>query len=76
MSDRIACLVPFCRRSIAVRLLRAGHDEWICGPHWQATSRSWRRRRSLFRRRGRIELEQKMWNRLKTQAIEIAGGIT
>ncbi|WP_137136636.1 hypothetical protein [Rhizobium sp. FKY42] len=45
MSERVACCVPFCRRTTK-------HDcsEWICGPHWMAVpSRLRRRKYRLFR---------------------------
>lgn len=69
--QRLRCLVPFCRRTT-----RAGrYREWICGAHWRLTSRAWRRRFFLFRRRGRQDLEDRMWLRLKRQAIERAMGL-
>ncbi|RWX72509.1 hypothetical protein [Mesorhizobium sp. M2A.F.Ca.ET.039.01.1.1] len=39
MTDRIGCLVPFCRRTTAARRLPAGHTEWICSAHWRLVSR-------------------------------------
>jgi len=73
---RITCCIPFCRRTTAAAMLAAkGHDEWICSKHWPLTNRSWRRRLSLFRRRGRADLEARMWIRLKQQAIERALGL-
>jgi hypothetical protein len=72
MPDRMPCVVPFCRRTAA----RVEFAEWICGKHWSATSRSWRRRLFLFRRRGRLDLADRMWDRLKRQAIETAAGVS
>ena len=73
---RLQCCIPFCRRTIkAGPILARGHDEWICSTHWTSTFRHWRRRLFLFRRRGRQDLEAKMWERLKRQAIERAAGI-
>lgn len=74
---RIRCAVPFCRRT---RGDRKGNPvtegmEWICGEHWVVTSRAWRWRLSLFRRRGRSDLVERMWDRLKRQAIERAMGV-
>ncbi|MGO1078317.1 hypothetical protein [Inquilinus sp. CA228] len=38
MTGRLACLVPFCRRTRGVRSgeppIRPG-EEWVCGPHWK-----------------------------------------
>ena len=70
---RLVCCVPFCRRTYRND---RGFDEWICGPHWHQTSRTWRRRFFLFRRRGREDLANRMWASLKTQAIERAAGIS
>ncbi len=39
------------------------------------TSKHWRRRRALFKRRRRPDLEDKMFERLKRQAIERAVGL-
>jgi hypothetical protein len=71
-ADRLPCCVPHCRRT---RRADGTFSEWICGKHWLATSRAWRRRMFLFRRRGRRDLADAMWLRLKRQAIERAGGI-
>lgn len=41
--DRIACCVPFCRRTTEAGAFR----EWICGKHWRLVSsrtKRWRRR--------------------------------
>jgi len=73
MTGRIACLVPFCRRT---HRNYEGFRAWICGKHWAMTSRTWRRRLSLFRRRGRKDLADRMFSRLARQAIERAAGIT
>ena len=71
MIERLYCLVPFCNCTTAKPAA-----EWICQKHWSVTSRTWRKRLFLFRRRGRRDLEFQMWERLKRQAIERAGGIT
>jgi hypothetical protein len=75
MPERLSCAVPFCRHTIAQRRVPRS-SEWICAKHWLATSKAWRRRLYLFRRRGRFDLSDRMWLRLKDQAIERAGGIT
>lgn len=80
---RIGCCVPFCRHTRA----NPGSDgvfmsEWICGDHWRPLpkarrrvygrlKRAWRR----FHREGDGERCDRVWNRLKRQAIEAAGGI-
>jgi hypothetical protein len=69
---RIACCVPFCRRTYANE---EGFSEWVCAKHWTMTSKAWRRRRSLFKRRRRSDLADKMFARLKRQAIERAVGL-
>lgn len=46
MTDRVPCCVPGCRRS--TKLVTR---EWICGKHWVAVPKSWRRRLSLIVRR-------------------------
>lgn len=74
-TDRLRCVVPHCRRSIASGKVSADHNQWICSKHWSATPKHWRRRLFLFRRRGRADLEASMWERLKRRAIEIAVGI-
>lgn len=80
--SRLACAVPFCRRTTA----HAGFSEWICGDHWRLTDRRLRqamfRRRRLIRRgvigadRARqIDRADKLWVMLKRQAIERAMGV-
>lgn len=77
MPERLKCLVPFCRCSRGDRKNDpvANVTEWICEKHWKGTTRSWRQRRGLFKRRRRFDLEARMWERLKAQAIERAAGI-
>lgn len=70
MADRLACLVPGCRRTC-----KPFHGEWICGVHWPATDRAMRRLLSLAKRRGRQQACAAIWRRLKRQAIERAVGI-
>jgi hypothetical protein len=67
---RLPCCVPFCRRTTARNFV-----EWICGEHWRLTNKNWRRKFFLFRRRRRHDLEARMWQRLKRQAIERAAGL-
>jgi hypothetical protein len=74
---RIFCIVPGCPhwRGDRKNDPLTPTMEWICSEHWRMTSRTWRRRRALFRRRGRLDLDHRMWQRLKTQATERAMGI-
>lgn len=59
MSERMSCLVPFCRRS---RGLRKGEirlpSEWICGPHWSGVSKQTRRRKNANAKFIRRELRR------------------
>lgn len=41
MSERVPCLVPFCRRTRAAE----GTPEWVCGRHWPVVPR---RLRALY----------------------------
>ncbi|WP_146193166.1 hypothetical protein [Maritimibacter sp. 55A14] len=77
MTDRTPCVVPGCRRTVALKTLPPGDDEWICARHWAAVPK--RKRRIYFRARRRLrrgEIERKRadwaWNRLKKIAIEEA----
>jgi hypothetical protein len=85
MSERLRCLVPFCRRTRGDRKgdpIGPG-DEWVCGPHWSVTDRALRRLYSLCRRRTRRGwtdrdwrgLQVGLWHRLKRQATERAVGL-
>lgn len=80
-SGRISCIVPFCRRTIAVSRLPEGY-EWICGKHWSAVPRHLRRRKSqaerIAKRTNRPaawRLTGLIWERCKREAIERAMGI-
>ncbi len=77
-SARIQCCIPFCRRT----RINPGFSEWICGDHWRNVpkpqrrvhgrlQRSWRR----FHREGDGIRADRVWARLKRQAIETAAGI-
>lgn len=60
MSDRISCLVPFCRRTRGQRKgegpIREG-EEWICGKHWSLIPKAYRRaHQRLCRQARRMEL--------------------
>ena len=84
MSDRIPCCVPFCRRT-ASRAKIGDHTEIICGKHYRLASATLRRRLTKIRRRYRYilppgelarlhELDLRLWDRIKAQAIERAAG--
>ena len=75
MPERLHCVVPHCRRSTSRQV-----GEWICGEHWLATPKRYRRAFFRARRRGkRIALPRhivdRLWNRLKRAAIETGVGI-
>lgn len=81
MTERIQCVVPFCRRTTA---RFKPPTEWICGEHWKliphAQRRVWGRLRRQWRRFGPEsgiggERWYRVWDRLKRSAIEAAGGI-
>ncbi len=48
--DRIACVVPFCRRTVA-RVRFPDAAEWICGQHWRLVPASLKQQRRIVRRR-------------------------
>jgi hypothetical protein len=85
MSDRLPCLVPFCRRTCKFSL---GFDEWICGPHWRAVSSEAKAFRRAANRRLRKATHvgraigpyqyraRRAWERCKAEAIERAAGIS
>lgn len=83
MSDRIPCVVPFCRRTRKPN----GAREWICGRHWplvdiRAKRKLARLRRLLRRCRSQRQwqiaanLFDVQWELCKRQAIERAAGIS
>lgn len=85
MTGRLACQVPFCRRTRGDRKgdpVRPGM-EWICGKHWRLVSYRRRYTYSAIRRRMRRYPEEPRWRhmadawweRCKTAAIEAAVGI-
>src|SRR5882762_6265611 len=67
---RLACVVPFCRRTTA----RAYFDEWICGDHWRLIDKV---RRQVYGRHLRRWLRYgaaaygpaaaRIWRRMVTQ---------
>ena len=77
MTERIACCVPFCRRTT---LNKHGWSEWICGDHWRLIPKPLRRVQGRINRRARRGLAvagergDRIWNRLKRAAIERALG--
>ena len=88
MTARLQCCVPFCRRTRAYdrpadAVEGARPTEWICGDHWllvdKAKRRVWGRIRGRWRRFGppaaANAIEDRLWARLKREAIERAMGI-
>jgi hypothetical protein len=82
MAERISCVVPFCRRTMKRTAKHHDLSEWMCGRHWRLIPkikrqvygrimRQWRR----FRRAGDVARADRIWFRLKREAIERAGGI-
>lgn len=81
-SERVRCAVPGCHRTHAP--FEDGSSEWICGKHWDAIPKTYRRVHYRFRRRfkaGRLSSNsirlwnERIWERLKRVAIERAAGI-
>lgn len=79
---RLRCIVPFCRRT-AARERFPGAAEFICGIHWRATPKRYRRLlRRIKRRWDRgektatlLSLGDLVWTRLKRAAVEAAVGL-
>jgi hypothetical protein len=72
--DRLSCVVPFCRRTVAGSSLARG-AEWICSEHWRSVSRRTKLIKRRAERHGRYRLARMAWVRCKAEAIEAAGGI-
>ena len=82
MTDRIRCIVPFCRRTAPRAGRFAGDDEFICGKHWLLVDRRLKRLYRRVRARARclndfrsMRATARVWWRCKRQAIERAGGL-
>ncbi len=87
--DRIACCVPFRRRTAARKGKLADCEEIICGKHWRQTPQTLRRRLQKIRRltkravmRGDLGSQNKawrldwaVWEKIKAAAIETAAGV-
>lgn len=79
MGERIACVVPFCRRTTG----RTEFSEWLCGDHWRMVDKPKRRVYGRYMRQWRrygptkrmAAAADRIWNRLKREAIEKAAGI-
>ena len=78
MTDRVACIVPGCRRTRPA----GDFEEWICARHWPAVPKRFRQRLFRFRRRAKQDPrwhgpEQRMWVRCREAAInEALMGVT
>lgn len=83
MPERLACCVPFCRRTRGIRKGETSlPGEWICGDHWQSVPRRLKVLRSAVRRRERrgtlteeraAKIDWRIWCMCKRAAIEAAG---
>lgn len=74
---RLACLVPFCRRT---RHNREGFSEWICGKHWPLVPKRWRRYLTAAKRAWRRSPSEanaarcdRLWRRCRDEAIAAGG---
>lgn len=56
MADRIACLIPFCRRTTKADdpVIEWPDDGWICGNHWRSVPT----RMKAIKRRARRRLRR------------------
>lgn len=78
--SRVRCVVPFCRRT---REDDPRFSEWICGDHWRMVPKKYRQVYGRFKRRWRRfgtpvsyhPRGSRLWERIKREAIERAGGI-
>lgn len=83
MIDRILCCAPFCKRTVRRDKLAYGASEWICQTHYSLVDIKLKRQRSSLRRRNikrqewerYVKTDNRMWDRIKRQAIERAVGI-
>lgn len=80
MSDRIPCIVPFCRRTAPRSKFPDPATRIICGKHWRAVSKRYRRvyTRAMRRcNRGKVPVRvmNRLWDHLERKAIEAAGGL-
>lgn len=78
-AERIGCCVPFCRRT---RKNDQGWAEWICGDHWRAVPKAFRRVHGRYLRLlrrgilpGATPATSRVWRRVKRAAIERAAGL-
>lgn len=83
MTDRVSCCAPFCNRTVRRDKLAYGASEWICQTHYRLVDIKLKRQRSALRRRNikrkewerYVKTDDRMWLRIKRQAIERAAGI-
>lgn len=79
MTDRLPCIVPFCRRTAPAGI----YSEIICAPHWRMVGHrtKWlyaavkRRLRRVPTDDARRRQRDRVWARCKREAIEAAAGI-
>lgn len=76
MSNRIACCVPFCRRT---HRNDENYAEWLCAIHFGLTDAMARKVYKRIQKRDRQGIElvrrNRIWQRLKRQAFERGLGI-
>lgn len=79
MTERLGCCVPFCRRTTK----RTEWDEWLCGDHWRMIPKDKRRvygrivrRWRRYHKKSDVPRGWRIWNRLKSIAIERAAGVS
>lgn len=70
MAVRLACIVPFCRRTVAQAGRFANATEWICGDHWRGVPRITKRLYTRARRRCRPEVAYRIWRRARREALD------
>lgn len=78
--DRVACMVPGCRRTLAREKLAPKHDQHLCQKHYALVDKRLKRLRVRTRRRHGFclyaqHLDNRIWRRMIRQAIERAAGI-
>jgi len=81
MTDRIPCVVPFCRRT-AAREKFPDATEIICGKHHRLARKRLRRLMTLARRRWVRDQSDRnaarcwrLWNAIKAECIAAAGAL-
>jgi len=85
VSDRLPCLVPFCRRTAKRQPSDTDETEIICGKHYRLADkhrrrlatkirRRYERATDAYRKRFLADLWWRNWEKIKAQVIERAMG--